>query len=264
VLADALKQARDARFQILDVMEAAIPAPREEVNAKAPRIISIQIPVDKIGEVIGPKGKRINEIIALTGADIDIQDDGTVLIGSTLGAEGADEAAHMIDEIANPRPVLVGEQYDGTVVKTTTFGAFVNLVPGRDGLVHISKLGKGKRLSSVEEAVKEGDSLTVLVEDIDTQGKISLKPVGEEWAVPEGQADESGGRDRNRGGGGGRDRGDRGSRDRDRGDRGGDRDRGERRGRRFRDDAPQGGADAPATSDATASADAPADAPAAE
>ena len=102
----------------------------------------------------------------------------------------------MIDEIANPRPVLVGEQYDGTVVKTTTFGAFVNLVPGRDGLVHISKLGKGKRLSSVEEAVKEGDSLTVLVEDIDTQGKISLKPVGEEWAVPEGQADESGGRDR--------------------------------------------------------------------
>ena len=196
VLADALKQAREARFQILDVMEAAIPAPRDEVNPKAPRIISIQIPVDKIGEVIGPKGKRINEIIALTGADIDIQDDGTVFIGSTIGAEGADEAAHMIDEIANPRPVLVGEQYDGTVVKTTTFGAFVNLVPGRDGLVHISKLGKGKRLSSVEEAVKEGDTLTVLVEDIDAQGKISLKPVGEEWAVPEGQADESGGRGR--------------------------------------------------------------------
>jgi polyribonucleotide nucleotidyltransferase len=262
VLADALKQARDARFQILDVMEAAIPAPREEVNAKAPRIISIQIPVDKIGEVIGPKGKRINEIIALTGADIDIQDDGTVLIGSTLGAEGADEAAHMIDEIANPRPVLVGEQYDGTVVKTTTFGAFVNLVPGRDGLVHISKLGKGKRLSSVEEAVKEGDSLTVLVEDIDTQGKISLKPVGEEWAVPEGQADESGGRGGgNRGGGGGRDRGDRGGRDRD---RGGDRDRGERRGKRFRDDAPASGADAPAPSDAPASSDATSDAPAAE
>jgi polyribonucleotide nucleotidyltransferase len=148
----------------------------------------------------------------------------------------------------------VGEQYDGTVVKTTTFGAFVNLVPGRDGLVHISKLGKGKRLSSVEEAVKEGDSLTVLVEDIDTQGKISLKPVGEEWAVPEGQADESGGRGGgNRSGGGGRDRGDRGGRD-----RGGDRDRGERRGRRFRDDAPQGGADAPASSEAPASADAPA------
>ncbi len=277
VLADALKQARDARFQILDVMEAAIAAPREEVNAKAPRIISIQIPVDKIGEVIGPKGKRINEIIALTGADIDIQDDGTVLIGSTLGAEGADEAAHMIDEIANPRPVLVGEQYDGTVVKTTTFGAFVNLVPGRDGLVHISKLGKGKRLSSVEEAVKEGDTLTVLVEDIDTQGKISLKPVGEEWAIPEGQADEAGGRDRasrgggrdqaSRGGGGdqasrggGRDQASRGG-GRDQASRGGGRDRdqgSDRRGRRFRDGEGPAQGDAPATADASATSEAPA------
>ncbi len=177
-------------------MEAAIPAPRDEVNSKAPRIISIQIPVDKIGEVIGPKGKRINEIIALTGADIDIQDDGTVFIGSTTGGEGADQAAHMIDEIANPRPVLVGETYEGTVVKTTTFGAFVNLVPGRDGLVHISKLGRGKRLQSVEEAVKEGDRLTVLVEDIDAQGKISLKPVGPEWEVPEGTDPNGGGGER--------------------------------------------------------------------
>src|SRR4249919_2477849 len=214
VLAGALTQAKEARFQILDVMEKAIAAPRDEVNSKAPRIISIQIPVDKIGEVIGPKGKRINEIIAVTGADIDIQDDGTVFIGSSVGGEGADQAARMIDEIANPRPVLVGETYDGTVVKTTTFGAFVNLVPGRDGLVHISKLGRGKRLSSVEEAVHEGDKLTVLVEDIDAQGKISLKPVGEEWAIPEGQADESGGGrprgDRDRGGRGGGERGGRG------------------------------------------------------
>ncbi|MEA2551470.1 MAG: polyribonucleotide nucleotidyltransferase, partial [Actinomycetota bacterium] len=208
----------------------------EEVNAKAPRIISIQIPVDKIGEVIGPKGKRINEIIAVTGADIDIQDDGTVHIGSIEGGDGADQAAAMINDIANPRPVLVGEQYDGVVVKTTTFGAFVNLVPGRDGLVHISKLGKGKRLSSVEEAIREGDKITVLVEDIDAQGKISLKPVGEEGAVPEGQAAESGGRPR-----GDRPRSDRGG-DRDRGGRGGggggDR---ERSGRRFRDgDKPSG------------------------
>ena len=119
-----------------------------------------------------------------------------MFIGSTTGGEGADQAAHMIDEIANPRPVLVGETYEGTVVKTTTFGAFVNLVPGRDGLVHISKLGRGKRLQSVEEAVKEGDKLTVLVEDIDAQGKISLKPVGPEWEVPEGT-------DPNGGGGGG-------------------------------------------------------------
>ncbi len=238
VLADALKQAREARFTILDVMEEAIPAPREEVNAKAPRIISIQIPVDKIGEVIGPKGKRINEIIALTGADIDIQDDGTVHIGSSEGGPGADEAARMIEEIANPRPVLVGETYEGTVVKTTTFGAFVNLVPGRDGLVHISKLGRGKRLQSVEEAVKEGDKITVVVEDIDGQGKISLKPVGDEWAIPEGQADESGGGSRDRGERG-RDRGgrDRGGRSPERGgDRGGD-----RRGKRFRDEQPAGG-----------------------
>ncbi len=252
VLAGALQQAREARFQILDVMEEAIAAPRDEVNAKAPRIISIQIPVDKIGEVIGPKGKRINEIIAVTGADIDIQDDGTVHIGSTTGGEGADQAAEMINDIANPRPVLVGEEYVGTVVKTTTFGAFVNLVPGRDGLVHISKLGRGKRLQSVEEAIKEGDTITVLVEDIDAQGKISLKPIGEEWAIPEGQADESGGGQR-------RDRGDRGGRDR--GSRGGQGDRGGRdreRGRRFRDEP---AADAPRS---TAPASEPAATPDAE
>ncbi len=206
VLAGALKQAREARFKILDVMEAAIPEPRTEVNPKAPRILTITIPVDKIGEVIGPKGKRINEIIALTGADIDIQDDGTVFIGSREGA-GADEAAKMVNDIANPKPVLVGERYLGTVVKTTTFGAFVNLVPGRDGLVHISKLGKGKRLSRVEDAVKEGEKLEVEIQEIDAMGKISLKPVGEEWAIPEGMEVEQ--RPRREGG-------DRGPRDRDR------------------------------------------------
>ncbi len=229
VLAGALQQAKEARLKILDVIHETIPEPRSAVSPKAPRIITIQIPVDKIGEVIGPKGKKINEIIAMTGADINIEDDGTVFIGSHE-ADGADEAARMIDEIANPRPVLVGETYEGHVVKTTTFGAFVNLVPGRDGLVHISKLGKGKRLSSVEEAVREGDTLTVLVEDIDPQGKISLKPVGSEWEVPEGQQAQGGG-----GGGERRDRGDRG------GDRGG-RDR-DRHGRRFRDgDRPAGDA----------------------
>jgi polyribonucleotide nucleotidyltransferase len=220
VLAGALEQAKEARLQILDVMLAAIPAPRDAVSSKAPRIITIQIPVDKIGEVIGPKGKKINEIIAMTGADINIEDDGTVFIGSHE-AEGADEAARMIEEIANPRPVLVGETYQGTVVKTTTFGAFVNLVPGRDGLVHISKLGRGKRLASVEEAVREGDALTVLVEDVDPQGKISLKPIGPEWEIPEGTVVETTER-RDRGG--------------DRGSRGGDRgNRGDRHGKRFRD-----------------------------
>ncbi|MGE5226044.1 MAG: S1 RNA-binding domain-containing protein, partial [Planctomycetaceae bacterium] len=238
VLAGALQQAKEARLKILEVMLAAIPEPRSAVSEKAPRIITIQIPVDKIGEVIGPKGKKINEIIALTGADINIEDDGTVFIGSHE-SEGADEAARMIDEIANPRPVLVGETYEGRVVKTTTFGAFVNLVPGRDGLVHISKLGRGKRLSSVEEAVKEGDALTVLVEDIDPQGKISLKPVGPEWEVPEGQEAEAGGGDRPR-----REGGDRPRRDRDR----------DRHGKRFRDREGGGsgsggsGGDAPAGS----------------
>ena len=213
VLAAALDQAKEARLKILDVMLAAIPAPRSEVNPKAPRILTLAIPVDKIGEVIGPKGKRINEIIAVTGADIDIQDDGTVFIGSREGV-GADEAARMIDEIANPRPLSVGETFTGKVVKIATFGAFVNLVPGRDGLVHISKLGKGKRLSSVEESgLKEGDSIEVEIQDIDAMGKISLKPIGEEWAIPEGMEVE----------------------ERPRRPREGDRDRRERRPRRNRD-----------------------------
>jgi polyribonucleotide nucleotidyltransferase len=190
VLAGALEQAKEARLKILEVMSDAIGVPRTEVNPKAPRILTLKIPVDKIGEVIGPKGKKINEIVAMTGADIDIQDDGTVFVGARDGA-GADEAARIIDEIANPRPILVGERFTGTVVNTTTFGAFVNLVPGRDGLVHISKLGKGKRLSSVEEAVKTGDTLEVEVQDIDDRGKISLKPVGEEWAIPEGMEQEA-------------------------------------------------------------------------
>ena len=217
-LAQALKQAREARLFILDTMLRTIPEPREEVNPKAPRILTIQIPVDKIGEVIGPKGKRINEIIAMTGADIDIQDDGTVFIGSKEG-QGADEAARMIDEIANPRPLSVGERFTGKVVKTTTFGAFVNLVPGRDGLVHISKLGRGKRLSSVEEAVKEGDTIEVEIQDIDQMGKISLKPIGPEWEVPEGmEVEEQPRRERrDRDGHRGRDRDHRrGPRDRDR------------------------------------------------
>ena len=145
----------------------------------------MQIPVDKIGEVIGPKGKRINEIIALTGADIDIQDDGTVFIGSREG-EGAEKALRDDRPIVNPHLPEVGERFEGTVVNTTTFGAFVNIAPGRDGLVHISKLGRGKRLPNVEEAVNVGDKLTVEVQEIDTEGKISLKPVGEGWDPPEG------------------------------------------------------------------------------
>ena len=186
VLAGALKQAKDARLFILERMAETIGGPRDVVSAKAPRIMSIQIPVDKIGEVIGPKGKRINEIIALTGADIDIQDDGTVFIGSREG-EGAEKARELIEQIVNPKLPEVGERFEGTVVSTTTFGAFVSVLPGKDGLIHISKLGRGKRIASVEEAVKVGDKLLVEVEDVDPQrGKIGLKPVGEGWDPPEG------------------------------------------------------------------------------
>jgi polyribonucleotide nucleotidyltransferase len=231
-LGQALKQAREARLFILETMLKTISGPRDVVNPKAPRILTISIPVDKIGEVIGPKGKRINEIIAATGADIDIQDDGTVFIGSREG-QGADQAAKMIDEIANPRPLQVGETFNGKVVKTTTFGAFVNLVPGRDGLVHISKLGRGKRLNSVEESgLKEGDMLEVEIQDIDPTGRISLKPIGEEWAIPEGMEPEPQ-----------RERRDRGPRDRGRGrDRGSRPPRGDREQRT--EDAPAAGSSA--------------------
>jgi polyribonucleotide nucleotidyltransferase len=222
VLAGALKQAKDARLFILDTIAKTLPGPRAALSAKAPRVVMIQIPVDKIGEVIGPKGKRINEISAMTGADINIEDDGRVFVGSREGA-GAEEAIDMIEQIVNPRLPEVGERFDGTVVKTTEFGAFVSITPVRDGLVHISKLGRGKRLSSVEEAVKTGDKLTVEVESIDLErGRIALKPVGEGWDPPEGGWPRVEGDD----GGERRPRGDRDRRPRDR-DRGG---RGRREG----------------------------------
>jgi polyribonucleotide nucleotidyltransferase len=235
VLAGALKQAKDARLFILDVMLRTIPEPRAALSVKAPHVVTLQIPVDKIGEVIGPKGKRINEIIALTGADIDIEDDGRVFIGSREGS-GAEKAVEMINAIVNPRLPEVGERYDGTVVKTTTFGAFVNILPGRDGLVHISKLGRGRRLSSVEEAVKMGDKLQVEVQEVDPQGKVSLKPVGEGWDPPEGgwprvEGESEGGRPDRRPRREGDGRGDRGRGfrpRRDHGDRDSDRDHGDR------------------------------------
>jgi polyribonucleotide nucleotidyltransferase len=186
VLNSALKQAKEARLFILDTILRTISEPRSELSLKAPRVIMKQIPVDKIGEVIGPKGKRINEIIALTGADIDIEDDGRVFIGSREG-EAAERAVEMIEAIVNPHLPQVGERLAGTVVSTTTFGAFVNIGPGRDGLVHISRLGRGKRISSVEEAVRVGDKLEVEVMDVDpAKGKVGLKPVGEGWDPPEG------------------------------------------------------------------------------
>jgi polyribonucleotide nucleotidyltransferase len=180
VLGSALTQAREARFAILDVMAKAISAPAE-MSLYAPRIITIKIPVDQIGAVIGPKGKMINQIQDETGADITIEDDGTIYIGATDGPK-AEAARAQINAIANPTLPEVGERYLGTVVKTTTFGAFVSLVPGRDGLLHISQLRKisgGKRVENVEDVVKVGDKVQVEIAEIDPRGKLSLVPVVE-------------------------------------------------------------------------------------
>ncbi|ORC03861.1 polyribonucleotide nucleotidyltransferase [Mycobacterium persicum] len=178
VLAGALAQAKDARLTILEVMAEAIDRP-DEMSPYAPRVTTIKVPVDKIGEVIGPKGKVINAITEETGAQISIEDDGTVFVGATDGPS-AQAAIDKINAIANPQLPTVGERFLGTVVKTTDFGAFVSLLPGRDGLVHISKLGKGKRIAKVEDVVNVGDKLRVEIADIDKRGKISLVLVAEE------------------------------------------------------------------------------------
>ena len=178
VLAGALAQAKDARITILEVMAEAIDEP-DEMSPYAPRITTIKVPVDKIGEVIGPKGKMINSITEETGASVSIEDDGTVYIGATDG-ESAQAAIDKINAIANPQLPKVGERFLGTVVKTAPFGAFLSLLPGRDGLVHISKLGGGKRVGKVEDVVNVGDKMQVEIADIDNRGKISLVPVGED------------------------------------------------------------------------------------
>jgi polyribonucleotide nucleotidyltransferase len=180
VLAGALAQAKEARLTILEVMAEAIDGP-DEMSPYAPRVTTIKVPVDKIGEVIGPKGKIINAITEETGAQISIEDDGTVFVGATDGPS-AQAAIDRINAIANPQLPKTGERFLGTVVKTTDFGAFVSLLPGRDGLVHISKLGKGTRIAKVEDVVNVGDKLRVEIADIDKRGKISLVLVDEEAA----------------------------------------------------------------------------------
>ncbi|WP_410602402.1 polyribonucleotide nucleotidyltransferase [Amycolatopsis sp. lyj-90] len=181
VLAAALKQAKDARLTILEVIAEAIDGP-DEMSPYAPRVTSVKIPVDKIGEVIGPKGKMINSITEETGADISIEDDGTIYVGAADGPS-AEAAIDKINAIANPQLPKVGERFLGTVVKTAAFGAFVSLLPGKDGLVHISKLGNGKRIAKVEDVVNVGDKLRVEIADIDNRGKISLIVVQEEDAA---------------------------------------------------------------------------------
>ncbi|OLF06248.1 polyribonucleotide nucleotidyltransferase [Actinophytocola xanthii] len=187
VLAAALAQARDARLTILEVMAEAIAAP-DEMSPYAPRVTSVKIPVDKIGEVIGPKGKMINSITEETGADISIEDDGTIYVGAADGPS-AEAAISKINAIANPQLPKIGERFLGTVVKTAAFGAFVSLLPGKDGLVHISKLGNGKRIGKVEDVVKVGDKLRVEIADIDQRGKISLVLVDEEEKAADKPAD---------------------------------------------------------------------------
>jgi polyribonucleotide nucleotidyltransferase len=198
VLAQALQQAKEARLAILEVMAKAIAEPRAEVGETAPKVISFEIPIDKIGEVIGPKGKVINAIQAETGADISVDDDGmvgTVTIGS-VDKGSLEEAERQIKLILNPPTANVGETYPGRVVNITKFGAFVNILPGRDGLLHISKIGQGKRIDRVEDVFNLGDEVQVKVDDVDPNGKVSLSLAGA-VEIPD-SAVSSGGGDRDR------------------------------------------------------------------
>jgi len=181
VLAQALSQARDARLKVLEVMQAAISAPRSEVGENAPKIVTFEIPIDKIGEVIGPKGKVINAIQQETGADVNVDDDGqvgTVTIGAKQRSV-VDEARRRIELILDPPTPEVGAVYSGKVVNITKFGAFINILPGRDGLVHISRLGQGRRVERVEDVVSLGQEVEVRVDEIDPQGKVSLSLAGD-------------------------------------------------------------------------------------
>jgi polyribonucleotide nucleotidyltransferase len=181
VLGSALQQARDARMTILDVMAEAIDAPGE-MSQYAPRIITEKIPVDKIGEIIGPKGKIINQIQADTGADLTVEDDGTIYIAAVDGTK-AEAALRAVRSIVSPQLPEVGERYLGTVVKTTTFGAFISLTPGKDGLLHISQIRKivgGKRVENVDDVLPVGSKVQVQIGEIDPRGKLSLVPVLDE------------------------------------------------------------------------------------
>ncbi len=209
VLGAALKQARAARLAILDVMRGAISGPHE-MSPYAPRIITIKVPVDKIGEVIGPKGKMINSIQDDTGAEITIEDDGTIYVGATDGP-AAEAARAAINAIANPHMPEVGERFLGTVVKTTPFGAFVSLLPGKDGLLHITQIRKlhgGRRIENIDDVVHIGEKIQVEIREVDDRGKLSLVPV--EVLEREAAGEDLSGAARDRG-------------DHDRGDRGGDR-----------------------------------------
>ncbi|MEJ2287305.1 MAG: polyribonucleotide nucleotidyltransferase [Deinococcales bacterium] len=212
IMREALAQARAGRLHILGKMSEALPAPRSEISPRAPRILSVRIPVDKIGTVIGPGGKQIRELEAL-GCTVEVAEDGVIKIYSE-DAEAAKTVAHRIEEMT--ATAEVGQEYDGRVAKVTDFGAFVTLFPGTDGLLHISQIAE-ERVQRVEDYLKEGDQVRVKVNAIDDRGKIDLVRPELEGKIPP------------RGRGGGRRGGGRGGRDRDRGPRGDGRDRSERR-----------------------------------
>ncbi len=204
VLTKALLQAKDARLTILEVMAGAIAEPRSEVAESAPKIVSFEIPMDKIGEVIGPKGKVINALQQETGADIAVDDDGmvgTVTIGAKEGS-AVEEARRRIATILDPPLAEVGATYQGKVVNITKFGAFINILPGRDGLLHISKIGQGKRVERVEDVLELGQPVEVRVDDIDPQGKVSLSLAGAPPATSGGDDGSSRGQSRGRDDGG--------------------------------------------------------------
>ena len=173
ILETALEQARVGRLSILEKMLAVLPQSKREVSKYAPKIVILQIDVEKIGEVIGPGGKTIKKIIAETESQIDVEDDGTVVV-SGIDHEKIQRAVDWIKGLT--KEIQIGEEYDGTVVRITDFGAFVNLTPGKDGLVHVSKLSAGY-LSHPSEVISEGQNLKVKVENIDDQNRVSLIPI---------------------------------------------------------------------------------------
>ena len=191
VLRKALNQAMDARHHILDIMEETISEPAEKLSGNAPRLITVDLPKDKIGEVIGPKGKNIRKIEEETGVSVEIDDDGILTLGSTE-EEGLAAAKEMVMLIIDPPEVKVDTDYDGEVVSIATYGAFINILPGRDGLLHISKFHSKKRVSNPENILSSGDKIKVHVDSIEN-GKISLSLL-EDLEIPEESVDKGGSR----------------------------------------------------------------------
>lgn len=224
IMKEALEQAKAARMHIMEKMLEVLPAPRPQIKDHAPRIITVKIPVDKIGALIGPGGKNIRALQEETGTKIDIEEDGTVYIAST-DAAGAKIAQERIESLSDN--AIIGNIYTGRVVRITDFGAFVEILPGVDGMVHISQLDS-ERVNKVEDVVSMGDEITVMVTDIDPQGKIRLsrQAVLEGWTAEEAREKDArkAGGGRGPSGGSGREGG--------RGGRGGDRRGGDRGGRR--------------------------------